>query len=47
MKQLTTDLELNDFDPKILLCDYRKNNANLIKALPISPLNVKVQFNDA
>lgn len=31
MKQLTTDLELNDFDPKILLCDYR-NDANLIGA---------------
>lgn len=31
MKQLTTDLELNDFDPNILLCEYR-NDANLIGA---------------
>ncbi|MGX7173615.1 ROK family protein [Enterococcus ratti] len=31
MKQLTTQLDLNDFKPKILLCNYR-NNANLIGA---------------
>ena len=31
MKQLTTRYELNDFDPQLLLCDYR-NEANLIGA---------------
>lgn len=31
MKRLTKQFELNDFDPKILLCDYR-NDANLIGA---------------
>lgn len=31
MKQLTTHYELKDFDPQLLLCDYR-NEANLIGA---------------
>ena len=31
MKKLTTRYELNDFDPQLLLCDYR-NEANLIGA---------------
>lgn len=31
MKRLTSQFELNDFDPKILLCNYR-NDANLIGA---------------
>lgn len=31
MKKLTTQFELNDFDPKLVLCNYR-NEANLIGA---------------